>query len=175
MDEDDWRQLLGLLTIKGTLQPLKAAALDSYEKRSGYKLPASYRHFCRVLGPGNLGDEFAIAVPTFSVKSPDLYDLESLNRMWHESRGWQQCAKDPAQFERGIIFGSDETGAVFLWDPAEPTERQSHEYAIYAVWRNWSHERLGDTFWDFARYCLDKMSSISELGFRSMHNVLTKR
>ena len=57
-----------------------------------------------------------------------------------------------------MIFGGDCTAARFFWDPAERTDKRQHEYAIYAVWRDWSRERVCDTFWEFANICLHRGS-----------------
>jgi hypothetical protein len=155
VDEDAWRQLLKALNTIGELHPI-ATTLDAYEKRSGFKLPSSYRHFRRVFGAGRIGDWFEIAVPGFTGKSPGSYDLETVGGTYRERLEWREYSDDPQQFERGIVFGSDCTGALFLWDPAERTDRRRHECAIYAVWRDWSRERVCDTFWEFANICLHR-------------------
>jgi hypothetical protein len=54
------------------------------------------------------------------------------------------------------IFASDGTGAIFFWDPVEVTTHQLHEYAIYVVWRDWTLERLCNTFWEFVNICLHR-------------------
>jgi len=156
MDEDMWRELLANLETEGELHPVDVEALNAYEKQSGIKLPASYRHFCRVFGPGNLGDWFEIAVPEFKGKAPKSYDLETVCRQYRQGRDWQEYSDDPQQFERAVIFGCDCTGALFLWDPAEQTDKRNREYAVYAIWRDWTRERVCDTFWEFASICLHR-------------------
>lgn len=172
MEEVAWSELLGTLKTVGELHPVEARALDAYESRSGFKLPASYRHFCRVFGPGDLGDWFKIAVPDFAGKSPNSYDLEALGRLYHERLEWEEYSDDPQQFERAVIFGSDGTGALFLWDPAERTNKRRHECAVYAVWRGWSRERVCDTFWEFANIGLHRGNRTlydepPQIGFRA--------
>ncbi len=172
MDEAEWRQLLELLETLGEIHPVEATALDAYEVRSGFKLPVSYRHFCRVFGPGNLADWFEIAVPAFTGKSPSNYDLDTIGQLCHKGRDFQEYSDDPQQFERAVIFGSDCTGARFLWDPEERTDKKTREYAIYAIWRDWSRERVCDTFWEFANICLHRGNRTlyedpPRLGFRA--------
>lgn len=156
MNEDAWRQLLKSLEALGESHPVETSALDAYEKRSGFRLPVSYRHYCRVFGPGNIGDWFEIAVPGFTGKAPKRYDLETLGRLYHDHLEWEEYSDDPQQYERAVIFGSDCTGARFLWDPAEQTDKRRRECAVYVVWRDWSRERLCDTFWEFANICLHR-------------------
>jgi hypothetical protein len=156
VDEDGWRQLLATLETVGELHPVEAEALDAYEERSGFKLPASYYLFCRVFGPGKLADWFNIAVPGFGGKALKSYDLETVGRLYHEGREWQEYSDDPRQFERAVIFGCDDTGALFLWDPEDRTDKRRRECAVYAVWRDWSRERVSGTFWEFANICLHR-------------------
>jgi hypothetical protein len=156
VDEDAWRQLLGAIEMIGELHPVDESALDGYEKQTGFKLPASYRYFCRVFGPGNIGDWYEIAVPGFTGKSPTSHDLETVGRLYHEGRDWREYSDDPRQFERAVVFGGDCTGALYFWDPAEQTDKRRRECAVYALWRDWSRERVCDTFWEFANICLHR-------------------
>jgi hypothetical protein len=158
VDEDAWRQLLAGLDLVGELHPVAVETLDAYERRSGFKLPASYRHFCRVFGPGSITDWFEIAVPDFKGRSPNRHDLDTVGRNSHDHLEWQAYSDDPQQYERAVIFGSDCTGARFFWDPAERTGRRGDECAVYAVWRDWTRGRVCDTFWEFASICLHRGS-----------------
>jgi hypothetical protein len=172
VDERAWRLLLDTLKTCGEFHPVEATALDDYEKRSSFKLPTSYRHFCRVFGPGNLADWFEIAVPGFSGKAPTKHDLFTVGWQAHEHREWQEYSDDPQQYEQAVIFGSDCTAALFFWDLAERTDKQRNECAIYAVWRDWSRERVCGTFWEFAHICLHRSARTlydepPEIGFRA--------
>jgi hypothetical protein len=172
MNEDDWRQMLAGLDLIGELHPVALQTLDAYEQRTGFKLPASYRHFCCTFGPGSLMDWFEIAVPDFKGRSPNSHDLETVGRNAHEHREWQEYSDDPQQYERAVIFGGDCTAAHYFWDPTQRTDKRRHECAIYVVWRDWSRERVCDTFWEFANICLHRGSrtlyeSPPDLAFRA--------
>ena len=99
-----------------------------------------------------------MAVPGFEGKaqSRNLYDLVAKTAFYRHGRDWAEYAADPKQFERAVIFADDCAGALFFWDPAEVTELASHERAIYAMWRDWSQERVSDTFWGFVNICLHR-------------------
>lgn len=156
MNESDWRELLEAFETVGELHPVEMKVLDDYESCSGFKLPASYRHFCKVFGPGNVGDWFEIAVPEFKGKTPTKYDIESLTSKYRESLNRCESLDDPHQLKRAVIFGSDCTGAIYFWDPAEHTDEERNECAIYAVWRDFNREQVSDTFWEFANICLHR-------------------
>jgi hypothetical protein len=172
VDECGWRELLKTLKVEGKLHPTSVAALDAYESETGFRLPASYRSFCQVVGPGDVGDWFNIAVPGFAGKYKDQYDLSAKTALYHERRDWEEYSSEPKQFARAIIFGDDCTGALFFWDPAEVTMRGKREYAIYVVWRGWSLERVCDSFWEFVNICLHRSDrtlydDCSKVGFRA--------
>jgi hypothetical protein len=155
--------MLAGLDLIGELHPVASETLDAYERRTGFKLPASYRHFCRVFGPGNLTDWFEIAAPDCRGRAPNLHDLDTLGRNAHEHLEWREYSDDPPQYERAVMFGSDCGPSWFFWDPAERTDRRGHECAIYAVWSDWTRERVCGTFWEFANICLHR-------GSRTLYN-----
>jgi hypothetical protein len=174
VDEAAWKALLATLQVYGELHPVSTDALDAYERETGFQLPASYRGFCRVFGPGDVGDWYNVAVPGFEgkPKNRNRYDLVAKTETYRYGREWAEYAADPEQFERAIIFGDDCTGAVFFWDPAEITVPDAHERAIYAVWRDWTQERVSDTFGDFVKICLHRgdrtlYDDPPRLGFRA--------
>jgi hypothetical protein len=163
VDETAWQSLLATLVVKGEPRPVPTTALDAHERELGCELPASYRAFCQVFGPGDVGDWFNVAVPGFLGKRGNRsrsarwqYDLVAKTAYYQRGLEWDEYAADPRQFERAIIFADDCTGALFFWDPTEVTVPHAHERAIYAVWRDWTQERVSDTFWDFVSVCLHR-------------------
>ena len=173
MDETEWSELLGSLQVISKLHPCSVDVLDAYESETGFKLPASYRAFCQVFGPGDIGDWFNIAVPGFTgkPKSKNQYDLAAKTAFYHEGLG-QESFSDPEQFKRAVIFGDDCTGAIFFWDPAERTVKTKHEYAISVLWRDLSLERVCDTFAEFVNICLHRgkrtlYDEVPKIGFRA--------
>jgi hypothetical protein len=173
VDAEGWAEFLKSLRVEGKLHPCSSADLDAYERETGFKLPASYRTFCQVFGPGGVGDWFEIAVPGFTGSSKDKWnwDLSAANEFYHKGFEREEASPDPEQFKRSIIFARDCTAAVFFWDPKELTVRKKHEYGIYAMWRDTSLERVCDTFADFVKICLHRgdrtlYEDVSAIGFR---------
>jgi hypothetical protein len=158
VDEVGWKALLESLVVAGNPHPVLASALNTYERQAEFELPSSYRNFCRVFGPGDIGDWYSVAVPGFEGKprSRNRYDLGAKTAFYRNGRDWEEYAADAEQFKRAVIFADDCTGAVYFWDPAEVTESATREQAIYAVWRDWSQERVSDTFWGFVNICLHR-------------------
>jgi hypothetical protein len=154
-----WQKVLAGLKVLRKVTPVPEAQLDAFEERTGLRLPKSYRSYCSVFGPGRLADWYDIAAPGFVAKPASLTtycDLEAENQSLHDGLEWQEYSSAPEQYERGLIFAYDETGAVFFWDPAEVTSKAGHEYAIYVTFRNWSLQRLCDRFDGFIDICLQR-------------------
>jgi hypothetical protein len=157
MSIQDWRTLLKAMSVRGKLHPATAEELDQYETKSGFRLPSSYRDFCRVFGPGQIGGWYQLAVPHLEKKGKKkLYDLAGKTKFYHDGLEWEEYAPDPKRFQRSVIFGDDNTGAVYYWDPEEITVPKKSEYAIYAMFRDFTGEKLCDTFWDFVGICLHR-------------------
>ncbi len=91
MDETAWRELLGTLTVQRPLVPANDKQLDQYELQSGLRLPASYRSFCRVFGPGVLGDWYDFAVPGYTGKQTDFYELAAKNTYFRKGSSGRVC------------------------------------------------------------------------------------
>jgi hypothetical protein len=174
VDESAWKSLLATLQVDGDLHPVGAAGLDAYERQTGFALPGSYRSFCRVFGPGDVGGWYSVAVPAYGgpARNRHRYDLTAKTAAYRDGREWVEYAADPRQFEQAVIFADDCTGAVFFCDPAEVTVRDAHERAVYVVWRDWTQERVSDTFGEFVKICLHRgdrtlYDEAPRLGFRA--------
>ncbi len=160
MDEDAWLGLLNTMRVDGTLMPATSAQLDAYEEHSKVKLPASYRAFCKVFGPGTLGSWYDFASPCYSGLDTHRWELSGLNEYIRNGIEWEEYAEDVEQFRRSIIFGKDEATGTFLFDPAIVTNPDTNEYAIFAVWRDFTTERVCDSFDEFISICLHRGSRI---------------
>jgi hypothetical protein len=155
MNAREWKELLNSLTIQGKLNPSSSEGLDSYEKKSGLRLPSSYRAFCKTLGAGRLGDWYDFAVPNYNGKGKKTFlDLDAVTRFYHDGLPWEESAPDPDQFKRSIIFAHDSTGSVYYWDADMITDKRASEYAVFAMFRDMTGERLCDSFGEFFHICL---------------------
>lgn len=156
MDDAAWYALLNSMKTDGTLFPCTASQLDAFEEQTDVRLPGSYRSFCRVFGPGNLGNWFEFAAPGYSGHQPNQWDLAGKNAAIRASREWEEYAEDVSQFRRAVIFAGDEATGTFLFDPSDVTAAADNEYAVFAVWRDWTTERVCDTFEEFVAICLHR-------------------
>jgi hypothetical protein len=156
VDEAAWSALLSTMTVEGTLFPSTADQLDGFEQEAGVRLPASYRAFCRVFGPGSLGDWYEFAAPGYAGYRPHRWNLAAKNADVRAAREWEEYAEDVAQFRRAVIFGGDQATGTFLFDPLAVTVPDANEYAVFAVWRDWTTEWVCDTFGEFIAICLHR-------------------
>jgi hypothetical protein len=154
MTKTRWQKLLHDLTIDsgmGKLTPVRVKALDTFERKRRVKLPRSYRTYCEVFGAGEFGREFQIAVPRrkglLTAYSLDELDVGAHNIDYHE------YAKDPAEYERGIVFATDIANSYHFFDPSEVTDRNHHEYAVYTLFRDYKVQRMAENFWEFVTDC----------------------
>ncbi len=132
---DDLLQRTKFTTREGEFKRPKPEDLDRFEAEFGFKLPADYREFALAFGPGALGEgEWSFQTPGFPGVGPD-FDLAEANA----NRGLPNYSDaeltergDPALIRRlvGFCKGGME-GDRFSWDPAEVTDPEKHEYAIY--------------------------------------------
>jgi hypothetical protein len=156
MKADSWDEILASLKVTGTINPPSEADLAEYETEQKFKLPASYRGYCEVFGPGELGNWYVLATPGYTGKHTNKYNLADKTRFFREGLDWEEYSTDPEQFSRAIIFGSDGSGTIYFWDPTEITATKKREYAIYVMFRNWKVKRVCDTFWQFIQICLQQ-------------------
>ncbi len=158
MTKKEWETLLGRLEINtrtGKLKPVQPQKLDGFESLFQVKLPLSYRGYCEAFGTGELGMQFQIAVPGYE-GSARHYSLEFLQDLAHAGIEYELYSKDPEQHRRGIFFGLDIGGWYFFFDPADITDRERHEYAVYHLSPALDRlERTGTNFAEFiTEYCL---------------------
>jgi hypothetical protein len=155
VDEGYWKDLQGRLQISGVIKPVSDNDLDKYERKRELRLPVSYKYYCHVFGAGVLARWFFITVPNYLGKFKKRFDLDSLNLV-KDSLEWQTYSNNPEQFSRALIFAEDEATALYFWDPDELTDTEKNEYAIYALFRDWTTKRLANTFDEFIDVCLGR-------------------
>jgi len=151
-----WQELLGLLKVSGKIRASHERELNTNEKAQGYHLPASYRSYCLVFGPGILADWYTIAVPGYDGRYKTEFDLTAKTDMYRKFVETNQYSPDPDQFSRAMVFGNDSAGALYYWDPLEITDPSMKECAVYALFRDFTLERLSDTFSGFLDICLHR-------------------
>jgi hypothetical protein len=126
MDEPAWSQLLATITVEGTLLPVGTVLMDAYEEQTGFRLPGSYRCYCRVFGPGTLAEWYAIATPGYAGRFADRFELVAKNKSFREWTDWEEYIPNSEQFRRAVIFAGDETGAVYFGiQRSHPSQRRT--------------------------------------------------
>jgi SMI1/KNR4 family protein SUKH-1 len=151
-----WQQLLTSIAVDGTPHPVSDVDLDAFETEWDNRLPLSYRNYCNIFGPGELAGWYNIATPNYQGNFKERYDLTTKNTAVHEGRDWREYSPNPEQFNRALIFADDTATAVYFWDPAEASMAKDNEYAIYAMYRDWTLQKLCDTFCEFIDICLHR-------------------
>jgi len=127
--------------------------LDKYEAQKGFRLPASYRQFCLVFGPGSF--DGAIGIRMAGYRNDDRADICTINNKG--SMTFERLSKrhsDPVRVQRLIYFADTIGGHEFGWDPVEVTDSENHEYSIYAVLHDDpSVSKVASTFCKFIEDC----------------------
>ena len=160
MAETDWHDILNSFTVghnewnrknraiefcECPPVPVSDDVLDGLEERIGFRLPQSYRDFCRVFGGGELSD-FHIFIPNAPHESCDIVEA---NTLYHD-REYEEYSPDPEQYQRAYFFARDNGGGIYFWDPQDITKGLQCEFGIYVVYRDdWDTIRLASTFDEF--------------------------
>jgi hypothetical protein len=165
MPPDQWRLLLNGMVLQGEQGwTADRENLDAFEKRSGFKLPDSYRSFCTVCGPGELCGHFWIASPGYPGSSPDLrvhFDLSSVHDDLRKT--CEAFSPEPGQWQHASFFARTPTTDYCFWDLKEVTNPDKNEYAIFIVDRSFQIRRAADNFWDFVvQVCMADSLSLYE-------------
>lgn len=150
----NWKRILRQLEVRGNggPYPVTEKALAKFEQTTG-RLSSSYRSYCRVFGPGMIGDWFRIAVPGYEGSIPS-FSLTKLTETVVHNTGYKTSAPVSAeQIARGLFFGSDDSGAYYFFDPEDVPTKRPYEYAVYFLARNYEVSRLSDSFWQFVIQC----------------------
>lgn len=161
---DSWRALYEKCEVIGddrtSLHRPTAEELDRFEARNAVKLPAGYRGFIRVFGPGVFQFsryQIIIKGPYSGTKPSDLKTaIERCKTLKNET--WMD-----EQLRRLIIFAHNGLGNEFGWDPQEATDPQAPEFAVYAWYRDDTAVKMANTFMGFIKVCLDTKACLEHM------------
>lgn len=152
-----WQELSSTLTLKkpdGT--PVKkptASGLSKFEAKHGLKLPASYREFIQIFGPGDLGAYFRIYAPGYP---GTIADLDAFIEMIRDSEDIyiDTFGKKNAAFIRRMLPFSDTIGGdIIVWDPKTVSSGADHEYHVFMLPDD--QETIVELAPDFKTFVLD--------------------
>lgn len=159
---DLWRALSEKLVVQGddrTSCPRPTAEeLDRFEAKSGIKLPAGYRGFVQVFGPGSFNRTTSYEVSVCSPypprrTKPKRFRFAPGSDIFHNLKTGYGLTD---QARRLVYFASDYSGGSFGWDPEEATDPLAPEFAIYALYRDQkTAAKMSNTFAGFVKLCLD--------------------
>jgi hypothetical protein len=158
-DLERWRALRA--QFANVTDPKKAcrlptpADIERFETEVGSRLPASFRGFTQVFGPGHLavGRGWLRVYAAYAPEKPQgEYDIR--RRVLKFRERWEKCSwlLGP-QVYRLIVFGSDQSGDQYGWDPEDVTDPGAPEYGVYC-WRHGDKDnawKLTRTFEGFIR------------------------
>ncbi len=153
-----WRDVYSGLLLLGDSGERRRAKptsdhLDRLEGVFGCRLPASYRAFVQVLGPGHLAVSFTIFAPGY--RGAGVVDFLSNNK-------WQKhisAERDDLTLTSRLIAFASFLGDYqpFCWDTSEVTDSIAHEYRIVHLPRDADAPplRVADSFGSFIEeHCL---------------------
>ena len=137
----NWREFYDALNIEPegweeTVPKPTVEQLDRFEAETGFRLPQSYREYILVFGPGKLLTDWAIAAPGYG--GSWFYDLQAMQEHLRY-RGQQH------QYWYFCLAYKDR----YYWDPAEVTDHDRHECAVYRIPEGGPVVRVSDTFRGF--------------------------
>lgn len=150
-EQNIWVNLLAKLELSGEIVPVSDRDLDRYESEKGFSLPASFRDFAKVFGPGRLT---AIASVLFAAPGKQewewTFDMYQLNDFIAETPDVEveEYCLDPAFYRNAICFASWGDG-WFVWDRRACLAQTHDELPIYLINRPYEIIRVADSFTAF--------------------------
>lgn len=152
-----WHALHEKLEVRGDDQTScprpSAAELDRFEAESGMRLPAGYRGFLQVFGPGLLKasrNDVLVYAPGCRNRT---YNLEQFLEQTARLRSLHGLSD---RVKRLRYFARDFTQGAFGWDPDEATDAGAPEFVIYALYRGEDEaNQMARSFSGFIKVCLD--------------------
>jgi hypothetical protein len=169
MDESDkslgyWKALYEKCEVIGddrtSLHRPTAEELDRFESMSHIKLPAGYREFIQVFGPGVFQFsryQIAIKAPYSGTKPSDLQTAIERREKLKNERSMDD------QLRRLMIFAHNGLGNEFGWDPEEATDQKAPEFAFYAWYRDDTPVKVSNTFLGFIKVGLDTKACLEHM------------
>lgn len=130
----------------GPLPVSRSALLDAYERRHGWRLPRSYRHFALAFGRAYLNrggsvfdgsaGEYVFGAPTSA--RPDLFPdnlqtLAAYDQWQAKARARGTHDPDSALFARLVLFCRYIGNGFYAFDPTDVTDPASRDVRIYRV------------------------------------------
>jgi len=160
-DPDPWLSLFRTFALdRGYAPPIPPppADLDRFEAETGIRLPAGFRGYLGVFGPGCLLVGRGNNIREMFISSPYCPD-RPLNLMTAVER-LRLLREDPPRglddrMKRLVVFGRDGLGHEYGWDPEEVTDPAAPEFAVYAWYRGDHGYRVSRTFAGFIQFVLD--------------------
>jgi len=158
---DQWRELYGEFKVKSDkddVTPPPVEALDRFEAETGIRLPAGYRGYIRVFGPGCLLVGGGKHITEMFIESP--YCPESSMDLRRAAKRLQSLKDDPPrgmdeQTQRIIVFATNGLGDEFGWDPQDVTDPLAPEFGVYAWYRGDNVVKISNTFKGFMKFVLN--------------------
>lgn len=156
-----WQALRETFKVSGDkdrIPPPTVEELDRFEAETGIKLPAGYRGYIRVFGPGCLLVGSGKTLREMFIQSP--YCANKAMNLNSIVERLQSLKDDPPrgmdeQTRRIIFFGSNGLGDEFGWDPQDVTDPLAPEFGVYAWYRGDNVVKISNSFQGFIRFTLD--------------------
>lgn len=154
-----WQRLLDELDVSGEVTPVPPERLDAFESGNDIKLPASYRDYCNVFGPGRLIGVISLKIVVPGERSwPWSAELSLFNEHFASVNPLEidEYCSAP-QLWRNALFFADDGGNMFFWNKGEVTNSATNEMGVYLVERSMQIHRITDTFESFVfDNCLER-------------------
>lgn len=157
---EPWRLLYETFDVEGDDRQSVARPttkeLDRFEKKTGIKLPAGYRAYLQVFGPGVLiigsdPQETFIRSPYCKNRAYEL--VKAVERIENLKNDPPRGMDD--QTRRLVVFSWNGLGDEFGFDPQDITDSEAPEFGVYAWYRGDNVVKMSDTFQGFIKMALD--------------------
>jgi hypothetical protein len=161
-DLEPWRTFFKTFKVDtrfgASVQPASAESLDRFESETGVRLPAGYRGYLQVFGPGCLLVGSGSKIGEMFIRAP--YCADPSYELMKSIERNRQFREDPPrhlseQTRRIVEFAWNGLGDTFGWDPEEATDAAGPEFAVYAWYRLEGVVKVADTFRGFMKFVLD--------------------
>jgi len=97
-------------------------------------LPASYRDFVQVFGPGEIAGYFIVFAPGYpNRRSGSLTHFIDVNRGKEIHEALIEVYDDEEFINRMLPFGSTIGGDLIVWDPDDVRDKRKQEYGVYIL------------------------------------------
>jgi hypothetical protein len=130
------------------------AALNDFQTRAGFGLPASYQEFLHRFGPGELSGYFRISSPIpprLRGGVAEAFDIDALREMLDDPEGYWATEVAPTLRRRLVLFAETIGGDWLFWDLGDVRDPARSEYGVYGFTRGDRHrgKLLAGSFAEF--------------------------